>query len=147
MTKTTRPLKERTLTPVGNESRTKQQFKDECDIGNILRKTAVSGVIEHANTAKATYQDVSQAVDYKTGVDAIHSAEEAFMALPSPIRKEFNNDPGEFLDAAHDPKQRDRFVDLGLAPKPPKKEAEKVSSPDKIKEEPELPLATKASDK
>ena len=50
-----------------------------------------------------------------------------FMALPSKVRREFDDDPGTFLDFANDPKNTDRMIELGLVKK------EGVVSPEIVK--------------
>lgn len=99
--------------------RTKQQFKDECDINNILRKFERSGLIDHVSRYNGQYADVTGEVDYQTALDVIFRAEEAFFSLPSKIRARFDNDPQAFLEFVDDPKNRDEMIDMGLARKPP----------------------------
>lgn len=96
------------------ESMTKQSFKDECDINNILKKYEKNGVIEHRNKYQGRYDDVTGAVDYQTALGVIASAETAFMSLPAAIRTQFDNDPHKFLEFAQDSENSDLMVEMGL---------------------------------
>ncbi len=106
----------------GDDGMTKQSFRDECDINKILPKAAATGLMSHVNRAQGSMRDLSEAVDYKTGLDLINEAEEAFMELPARLRKEYDNDPGKLLAAIEDPEQHDRLYELGLAERPDKPE-------------------------
>lgn len=113
---------------VKEPSMTKQAFKDECDINNIVRKFEATGILDHVNQAAARglYQDLPSGLDLQAGLEMIRQAEEAFMALPAAARAEFDNDPVLFVEAFNNPTeaQQERFIALGLAtdvrpPKPP----------------------------
>jgi len=102
----------------GTESRTKQSFQPECDISNILRRGAKTGLVTHVNRVQGSMRDLSGATDYKTGLDLINAARDSFMALPATIRGEFDNDPAKFLEFADNPDNRDRMIMLGLMEQP-----------------------------
>ncbi len=94
---------------------TKQSFKDECDINNILKKYDKTGILEHRNKYEGQYADVTGVVDYQTALNIVSSAEAAFMSLPASIRSQFQNDPHEFLAFAQDPENEDALIEMGLA--------------------------------
>jgi len=100
----------------------KQSFKDECDVNTILNRASKTGLINHVNRFQGDYSDVTTASDYQTSVNAVMDAHDAFMELPSGIRKRFSNSPEEFLAFVHNPDNLDAMVDMGLAkaPAPPK---------------------------
>lgn len=113
---------------VKEASMTKQSFKEECDINNIVRRFEATGILDHVNQAHAQglYTDLPSGLDLQAGLDMIRQAEGAFMALPAHVRAEFDNDPVRFVDAFQNPTeaQQERFIALGLAtdkrpPKPP----------------------------
>lgn len=113
---------------VKEPSMTKQSFKDECDINNIVRRFEVTGILDHVNRAaeQGAYLDLPDGLDLQVGLNMIEQANAAFMALPAATRAEFDNDPVKFVDAFHNPTeaQQERFIALGLAkdmrpPKPP----------------------------
>jgi len=116
----------------GEPSMTKQSFRDACDINKILPAAIKTGLLTHVNAAQGSVRDLSEAVDYKTGLDLINKAQEAFMELPAPVRREYDNDPGKLLEAVDDPDQQDRLVELGLA--------EKAESAEKAAVKEKLPL-------
>lgn len=96
-------------------SMTKQNHTAECDINNIMAKYQKTGQIDHLNTYKGEYADVSQMGDYQESIEIVRAAHDAFMDLPAQIRKEFDNDPGKFIHFSENPENLDRLVELGLA--------------------------------
>lgn len=101
-------------------ARTKQEFKDQCDINNIIKAYKITGQISHisANAAKGAYMDLPDEVDYQTSLNILREAETAFASLPSQIRDRFSNSPALFLAFLNDPKNYDEAVKLGLVKKP-----------------------------
>jgi phage internal scaffolding protein len=100
------------------ESLTQQHFREECDIKNIIKRHDRTGIIEHVNRGIAQYGDYSEVHEYREALDLVANANQSFMELPSDIRKEFGNDPGEFFEFATNPANAERMVELGLAPSP-----------------------------
>ncbi len=98
--------------------RTKQSFKDECDINQILKKWRRTGELEHLSTHKPTYGDFSNPDDYITALTKVKSAQADFDALSSRIRARMDNDPAAFLSFMEDPENHDEAVALGLISKP-----------------------------
>lgn len=96
------------------DSRTQQQFKDECDINNIIKKYTQTGEITHLARSKGVYADVSEITDYNDAVLKVMKADAAFMTLDASIRARFSNDPAQFLAFMQDPKNYDEGVKLGL---------------------------------
>lgn len=100
------------------ETLTQQHFQKECDIKEIIKKHDRTGIIAHVNRGVAQYGDYSEVNEYREALDVINSASEMFMQLPSDIRREFDNDPGEFFEFATNPNNAERMVELGLASSP-----------------------------
>lgn len=100
-------------------SMTKQSFKAECDINNIMAKYYKTGLIDHVVNAQVKYADVSKVVDYQTALNTVMEAEDSFMSLPSQIRAKFENDPTKFFDFVNNPSNLDEMVNLGLAERKP----------------------------
>lgn len=109
---------------VNEVPRTQQQYRDECDINNIMEKYKLTGVLRVRNNyARGEYIDLASAPDFRESLDIVAKAQDAFDALPSSLRKRFGNDPMEFLDFVHDPKNIDEIDKMGLTkPKSPPKE-------------------------
>lgn len=99
--------------------RTKQSFKDECDINRIMARYQVTGVLpEQLMPGSPQYVDVT-GIDYLEGMQKIAAAQSLFNGLPAAVRLKFENDPGKFLDFAQDPDHQEELIELGLATRPP----------------------------
>jgi len=96
-------------------SKTKQAFKDESDINNILAKYQKTGVLTHVANKPPGYGDFSNVEDYQTSLNKVLEAQRGFMDLPSSIRARFNNDPGAFLEFTSNPANMGEMVKMGLA--------------------------------
>ncbi|WP_445772212.1 hypothetical protein [Rheinheimera sp.] len=101
-------------------SLTKQSFKDECDINNIMARMQATGVVEHLNRYQGTYGDFTDApTDYQSAIQAVLDARSMFQTVPAKIRAQFGNDPGAFLSFVQDPSNHAELVNMGLALKKP----------------------------
>jgi len=94
-----------------------QQFRDEADINTILERFGRTGeFIVPVNVPK--FGDYTEVSDYHSAMNMVLEAQSAFDALPARIRKEFDNDPGRFVDFVMDENNRDKAIEMGLvAPK------------------------------
>lgn len=90
-----------------------QQFKDECDINNIMNKFGLTGLIPQAPLTP-NYGDFSGVYDYHTALNAIIASEEQFDALPAELRYRFSNDPAKLIDFMEDESNRSEAEKLGL---------------------------------
>lgn len=95
------------------EGRTKQAFKDECDINQIMARYQKTGVIDFINKHQAQYGDVT-GIDFQQAMETIASAQSLFNDLPSTIRTRFKNDPAQFMDFVHDPANAAEMHAMGL---------------------------------
>lgn len=95
-------------------SLTQQHFKDECDINNIVARCAATGTVDPSIIREGVYADVSQIPDYLTSLNIVAEADEKFNALPSVIRKRFDNNPANMLEFLQDSSNYDEAVRLGL---------------------------------
>lgn len=95
-------------------SMTLQSAAPECDIYNILNKFNTTGIVTHVASGTPQYTDVSEVPDYRAAMEVIMIAEEQFSALPSHVRREFDNDPGKMLEFIQNPDNYERGVELGL---------------------------------
>ena len=94
-------------------SRTKQSFRDECDINNILRKFNVTGQLP-IGSVQPQYGDFSGVTDYQSALNAVMAAQDSFLALPAKVRAKFDNDPALFVEFASDEANKDEMKALGL---------------------------------
>lgn len=96
-------------------SRTKKEFRDECDINKIVNRFMKTGVLQHVKSFSGSYGDVSVVRDYHESMIVLQQARDAFGALPAKLRARFENDPGKFLEYATNPANVDEMIELGLA--------------------------------
>lgn len=115
-------------------SRTKQAFKQSCDINWILARFKSTGLIPHVNRLQGFFSDVSDVGDYQSSLVRVRKAQAEFDALPSRIRSRFHNDPGELLSFLSDSKNRDEAVALGLVNKREKLPRKPVDTTDGVPE-------------
>lgn len=100
--------------------KTKQSFKDETDINNILARFQRTGLLEFTNKNQPQYADCT-GIEYQAGMETIRKASALFQSLPSSVRARFHNEPAEFLDFVQDDKNRDEARQMGLLrPEEPK---------------------------
>jgi len=101
------------------DDRTKQSFKEQCDINSIVAKGRARGFIEHINSRPAFYDDVSNVPSYQEALQIVIDADTAFMSLPAKVRERFGNDPGKMIDFIQDENNIKESRDLGLVKKEP----------------------------
>ncbi len=94
-------------------SRTKQSFKEECDINTILKRFNVTGQLL-VGPLQPQYGDFSGVYDYQTALNAVIAAQDSFNALPAMLRNRFANDPAAFVDFCSDESNREEMIRLGL---------------------------------
>lgn len=107
-----------------------QQFKDEADINNILRQFNVTGELPDA-PLPPKYGDFTGISDYKTALDRVIAADEAFMNLPAAIRTKFDNDAANLISFLDDDKNRLEAEKLGLVD--PKEDLSAVPAVEAVK--------------
>nr|UXQ87963.1 MAG: internal scaffolding protein [Microvirus sp.] len=94
--------------------RTKQSFKQECDINNILKGYQKTGAIAHLNQHEPQYGEVSGDT-FQESMQIVQEAQQLFNELPSSIRERFQNKPNQFLDFVQNNENHDELIKLGLA--------------------------------
>jgi len=120
----------------GMPSRTKQEFRDECDVNRIVASFK-RGAPLPVQIHEGQFVDVSELGDYKTALETIMEAERVFNTLPMVVKDRVDNSPAGFLDFVNDPENADELVDLGLVPAPerppePEVPAEAVETADPV---------------
>jgi len=96
--------------------RTKQSFKDECDVNTIMRRYEATGILPEPRGVPQ-YLDVSS-IDFQEAQFFIAAANSRFFSLPSRIRDRFENDPAQFLAFMEDSRNAQEARELGLVPTP-----------------------------
>jgi len=108
-----------------------QQFKSECDINQIVARVR-RGVPPRTIARQALYGDFSGVSDYRTALEHVRVANEAFMAIPAEIRLRFGNNPDQLHQFLLNPDNKIEAQRLGILPPDPvvepvdKNEAEKT---------------------
>lgn len=101
-------------------SRTKQSFREECDINKLMARYAKIGVSPFLPPDFSKFGDFTNPPEYQDALNRVISANQMFEALPARIRERFLNDPAKFLAFVSDPKNTDEARVLGiLNPSPP----------------------------
>lgn len=96
-------------------SLTKQEFRDECDITNIIDKFSRTGELPQPFVGgSGVFADVSDIPDYQSSQNNVVRVREWFDGLPSNIRSRFDNDPSKLVQFINDPSNRSEAEKLGL---------------------------------
>lgn len=100
----------------GDKPLTEQSHKDEVNINNIVRKHGIDMIQKTAmlRTPEMQWDDVT-GNDFQEAMLKVTKAQQTFEQLPSKIRKEFDNNPAQFMDFVQNPENLPRMVELGLA--------------------------------
>jgi len=77
--------------------KTVQASKEEADINTIVKRFGLTGTLPQ-NVRTPLSGDFTNAIDFRTAMDAVVAAERSFAAMPAEVRKRFGNDPAEFVD-------------------------------------------------
>ncbi|WNK12560.1 MAG: internal scaffolding protein [Microvirus sp.] len=94
---------------------TRQEFAEECDINTIMARYEAGGAVSHVNRAEPTFLDTTLYPGLQASMDAYRQAALSFAALPAKVRREFDNDPQQFVDFAVNPDNVERMREWGLA--------------------------------
>lgn len=102
----------------GPDTPVQQQFKQDADINELVRRFGLLGKVPEPVTDPRYYGDVADMPDLRTALERIRDAKDRFAALPSRVRTRFRNDPAELFAFLDDPSNRDEAVKLGLLKAP-----------------------------
>lgn len=85
--------------------RTKDEFKDDCDVNKIWANFVKTGRLDQLQKAKGFYADLSAVPQtYQESLNLVIQARETFDSLPADVRNAFGNDVQAFLhEAQHNP--------------------------------------------
>lgn len=99
-------------------TRTKQEFKSECDINHIVKRFNRDGVLTHVNANPQVFTEITD-IDYRNALDTLIAAQSTFDALPSNVRERFANDPAKLLNFIQNSENYEEALKLGLVNKRP----------------------------
>lgn len=109
--------------PIADSSKpslTQQEFKESCDINNILAKFSVQAQALGVDPSllmpqdQGTYGDFSNLDDFQTAQNKIAFLNDQFSNLPSSVRRKFGDDLNTFISAVSDPSRVDELGELGV---------------------------------
>ncbi len=112
-----------------DDGRTKQCFKDDCDIEKIMRRFEETGTISHLEKFQGVYADFSD-FDFFEQQNKLSRGAEIFAELPAELRKEFNQSPGAFFSYVNDPDNAEELRKKLPALAQPGRQLNKTSPPD-----------------
>lgn len=111
-------VKQRVQLICKDPSRTKQAFKDECDInrivGRFIKTQGVDYLKMYQGYIDGHYGDFSNVTDYQSAIEQVRAAEDVFMRLPGEVRKKFDHDPSKFLDYVGSDHTKEEMISMGL---------------------------------
>lgn len=116
-----RPIRRRVVLDCSNdEPITEQNHAAEVDINNIIKRHGMDMIQKTTQLQGVEFQfDDVTGNDFQEAMQKITKAQQTFDSLPSQIRKEFDNNPAQFMDFVHNPENQDRMIELGLAERRP----------------------------
>lgn len=91
-----------------SDGRTKQSFKDECDINKILYRFAKTGTLSHVAKYGGEYAEFGE-FNFHDAQNKLARGLEIFESLPGEIRREFGQDPARFFAFVNDPENADKL--------------------------------------
>lgn len=113
------------------KSLTEQHHKDACDINRIITRYDRDGVLTHITNKTPQYiNTINLPKSLQEAMNILTEANATFEALPSNIRKDFDNDVEKFLNFVHDPQNVDKMIEYGLVEPPQSPDSGHQAMPD-----------------
>ncbi len=88
------------------DGRTKQCFKNECDIVKIMARAEKAGTISHLEKYEGVYADYSD-FDFFEQTSKLTRGNQIFADLPAEVRREFDQSPAQFFAYVNDKKNKE----------------------------------------
>lgn len=101
--------------------RTQQQFREEVDINEIMRRATRGQMPTHLMPGTPLYGDFSGPSELQDMLDSVAAADQAFLELPAEARELADNDPVRFLELV-DEGDEDLLRSVGVVLGPPQGE-------------------------
>ncbi len=111
-----------------DDGRTKECYKDECDISKIMARFDRTGTISHVAKFQGVYADFSD-FDFHEQTRRLTQGREVFDGLPAEVRREFGQSPQKFFDFVNDPANKDDLLEKLPALAQPGDQLPRVVSP------------------
>ncbi len=113
---------------VYTDGRTKQCFKDECNIDKIMARFNQTGTMSHLAKYEGVYADFSD-FDFHEQTNRLTRGREIFDELPAELRREFGQSPAAFFAYVNDPANADDLAKKLPALAKPGQQLPPVASP------------------
>jgi len=116
-------------------SLTKQSFKEESDLNNIMRKYEATGQLPFGRNGVPMFGDFSNLpTSYHDACNRVLQVETLFASLGSRVREKFRNDPQSFINFMATNPSQDALRELGLVgvdptPQPASRSAGQAAPP------------------
>ncbi len=91
------------------DGRTKQCFRDECDIQKIMARADRVGTISHLKKFEGVYADYAD-FDFFEQTQKLTRGREIFDELPGELRQEFGQSPAKFFEYVNDPANKEELL-------------------------------------
>lgn len=108
---------------------TDQKYKNSCDINNIVKQFAKTGILP-TNNKMPQYGDFSAIPTLEAAFDTAQTAVDAFLSLPATIRKLLDNDPANLEKFVSNEENKEICEKYGLIEKPAKLDTAQHDKPD-----------------
>jgi len=79
-----------------DESLAVQSEAEDADINTIVKRFGLTGQLPE-NVRVPLASDFTEAMDFKSAMNAIRAAQESFAEMPAHVRERFQNDPEKFV--------------------------------------------------
>lgn len=107
------------------KTRPKQSFKDSSGltekhhgetvkIQNILKQYQNTGFVSHTAKTQPIYGDMASAPDFYQAQCILAETSSMFEEVPATIRKQFENDPGKYLEFIQNPENKEAMTEMGI---------------------------------
>lgn len=97
------------------KGRTKQSFRDECDVNKLMARYHKTGRLPDLIKQDPQYGDFSKPFDYQESLATVERAKYMFSQLSAKVRRRFEDNPIKMLEFVNDPRNMSEMVELGLA--------------------------------
>ncbi len=104
----------RVFTVPRGKSRTKQSFREESEINNIVARYVKTGLVDHLARYGGEY-GFATSIDFHSAMNVVTKADQMFADLPADTRRRFGGDPALFLEFVQNPENQEEMISLGLA--------------------------------
>lgn len=110
-------IRKRVALDLGKVLKTDQSFKKMCDINSIVKNYQKTGILSHQKEKLGQYIDNTKIPSLMDAQVLLRDAKEAFLSLPSDMRKLMDHDPTKLVEFIQNPKNKQMLLDNGILEK------------------------------